>query len=201
MTTTLDDCELATLGALAETLIPTDETPGANPAWARAFLVEHVRRHPTEHVGFRMLASHVDALAMTGHGQAFALLTVSDREALLLAHHPTLGDDADLDREERAFRRAMRDIIAGFLTADELDIRDDPFWLRPDAPHRDRAAASSPDFAAADSVPDLAIDRRMATTSGRGTYARVWRAAGYAVPPGLPQAAADLVRIPIRTKR
>jgi hypothetical protein len=192
--------DLDIFGALAETLIPEDETPGASAAWARAFVRTHLSRHAEETARFEALARHLDALA---HPRSFAELAPAEREALVAAHHPSLADAEQLAGEERALRAAMRDLVAGFFLADELDIREDPLWL--EGPQRDRSTPSTPDYAAADGIPDLAIDRRMATNTGRGTYGRVWRAAGYATPPGLPQPEDEIGRlpelVPLRVKR
>jgi len=187
--------ELTILGALAETLIPADDTPGAEAAWAKAFVARHVRAHPDEDVHFRALADHVDALARTHHGKGFERLPVPDREALLRARHPSLADAAELDLQERALRRAMRDIIAGFLSADELDIHADPYHRR--RPRRDRRSATGLEHSAADFLPDVAHDRNLATWVGTGTYARVWLAAGYPYPPGVaPEDPEDVARTP-----
>jgi hypothetical protein len=170
---------LITLGALAETLIPADDTPGADPAWAQAFVA---RQAPDVRVVFDALATYLETLARSECGSAFAALSIEAREALLYSHHPTLlgGDGDDL-----AHRRAMRDLIAGFLSADGLDVRADPYRLDHHAPRRDREQPSTPEYSTADFVPDAVVDRHMATWVGTGTYARVWKAGGYAAPPGV----------------
>jgi hypothetical protein len=191
---------LEIFGALAETLIPEDETPGASAEWARGFVRTHLARHPEETASFEALANHLDALA---HPRSFAELTIAERDALVAAHHPSIADGEQLPADVRALRRTMRDLVAAFFLADELDLREDPLWL--ESPQRDRSTASTPEYAAADGIPDLAIDRRMATNTGRGTYGRAWRAAGYATPPGLPQPADEIGRlpdvVPLRIKR
>jgi hypothetical protein len=196
--------ELAILGLLAETLIPTDETPGADAAWARAFVRAHLTRHPEETAQFQALAHHLDALALAAHARSFDQLSACDRDALVAAHYPTLADGDDLAADERAMRQTMRDLMSGFLLADTLDLREDPLWLDPRALLRDRTTPSVPDYSTADAIPDLAIDRRMATNTGRGTYGRVWRAAGYPTPPGLPQSTEEINSLPelvtLRTK-
>lgn len=170
---------LAILGALAETLVPADDTPGADPAWAQAFVA---RQAPDVRLVFDALATHLDTLARAECGCGFEALSIEAREALLNAHHPTLlggeGDDV-------AHRHAMRDLIAGFLSADGLDVRADPYHLDHDAPRRDREQTSTPEYSTADFVPDAVVDRHMATWVGTGTYARVWKAGGYATPPGV----------------
>ena len=186
--------ELARLGALAETLLPADDTPGADADWASAFLARHLARHPHELPRFRALAAHVDSLARAARGTAFESLAVAEREAVLRARHPSLADDAELAADERALRGAMRDLLVGFLTADALDLRDDPYHRL--GARRAREEASPPTHSAADFVPDVVHDRMMATWVGTGTYARVWRAAGYR-PPGLPpEEPEDLARSP-----
>ncbi|CAN5134248.1 hypothetical protein BH11MYX1_BH11MYX1_40410 [soil metagenome] len=180
----MTETQLAALGALAETLIPADDTPGADPAWARAFVARHIQAHPEEAGMWTVLAIHLDQLA-SAHGSAvFAALPVTTREAALRELHPDLVDRAELSETVRTSRRAMRELMKGFLTADELVIHSDPF-ARNHVP-RDRTTPSTPSFATAGPVPDVTHDRNLATWVGTGTYARVWRAAGYASPPGLP---------------
>lgn len=192
----MTDHELAILGALAETLIPADETPGADAVWACTFVRTHLARHPEETERFRALARHLDALAHEAHARAFDQLSAHDRDGLVEAQYPTLIDGDQLAADERAARQTMRDIITGFLLADGLDLREDPLWL--EGPLRDRSTASTPDYSTADGIPDLATDRRMATNTGRGTYGRVWRAAGYPTPPGLPHTPEEINSVPER---
>ncbi|MDB4956492.1 MAG: Gluconate 2-dehydrogenase subunit 3 [Myxococcales bacterium] len=197
MTNPLTDNELTILGALAETLIPTDDTPGADAEWAKAFVVNQVRRHADDGPRFRALATHLEITASTEHGKPFVQLSVAEREAVLAAHHPSLSASGELAAEESALRRAMRDIIAGFLSADDFDLRDDPYHMRPGAPRRDRELPSTADYSTADYIPDAVIDRHIATWSGTGTYARVWLAAGYACPPGVaPEDPESVARAP-----
>lgn len=199
----MTDPDLAILGALAETLVPADETPGADAAWASTFIRAHLARHPEEAARFRALADHLDALARTAHACSFVELAGDARDTLVAAHYPTLADANELASDERAARQTMRDLITGFLLADGLDLREDPLWL--ERAQRDRATASTPDYSTADGIPDLATDRRMATNAGRGTYGRVWRAAGYATPPGLPHTPEEIHSLPelvtLRTKK
>ena len=199
----IDDRALAILGALAERLIPTDETPGADAAWARAFVRTHLARHPEDTARYRELAAELDSSALAVHGLDFDAIADRDRDAILAGRYPTLVDAPELRDDERDARQTMRELMTGFLIADELDLREDPYSL--DAAPRDRTQPSGSDYTAADSIPDLAIDRRMATNAGRGTYARVWRAAGYATPPGHPLTPEEIGSVPalvtLRTKK
>ncbi|MDB4955266.1 MAG: Gluconate 2-dehydrogenase subunit 3 [Myxococcales bacterium] len=193
----LSDLELTILGALAETLVPADDTPGADAEWARAFVLRHVHDRPDERDRFRALATHLDTLARAEHGSPFETLTLQAREALLIAHHPTLVDAPELGSSERNIRSVMKAMIVGFLSADGFDIRNDPYYLRSDVPRRDRELPSSSEYSTASYLPDVVLDRHAATWVGTGTYARVWLAAGYDRPPGLPpQDPKDVSRAP-----
>jgi hypothetical protein len=186
--------ELAALGALAEVLVPADETPGADAAWAQAFVMRRVSDHPAERAEYAALAAHVDSLAGAG---GFAELPVARREQLVRDRHSSLADAADLSRDERELRQTMRDLITAFLVADGFDVRGDPYALGSARPGRDRRLVSTAEFSTADAVPDSIIDRRIATGVGTGTYARVWRAVGYPYAPGdVPERSADVTLAP-----
>jgi hypothetical protein len=189
----LSDRELVVLGALAEALIPTDDTPGAQHDWAIAFVRRQAEHHAEDAERLRALAAYAAGLAPNG---GFERLPIAERELRLRVAHPTLRDDPELAPDVRDCRAAMRGIMTGFLIADDLDGRDDPFARQPSS-HHDRMATTSPTHTTTEPMSDLAIDRRMATSSGRGVYGRVWMAAGYPHLPGLPQRPEDLAEAPV----
>ena len=181
---TLHNDVIATLGAVVETLIPADQTPGAEAAWASGFVATWVARDPDEAPRLAALAAAVDAAALRMHALPFVQLAVDQREPVLASLHPTLADHPELSTESSEQRRLLRHLMTGFIASDHLDVREAPFVL------------ISRLVSAADLAGDLAMDRRLAMNVGTGDYARVWAAAGYRVPPGAPQRIEDVVRAP-----
>ena len=200
MTEALAEDTLAVLAALAVTLVPADETPGADEAWARAFVVRQVEARPAQAHWMSELASELDAAAQRLFSRSFVALSVEERESVVRAGYPTVAADPMLEEPERERRRVMRELMIGFLASDHLDIYDPIYQLTPLA-LRDQRTPSDGAHAAANVLSDLSMDRTLAMSVGTGDYARVWRAAGHEPPPGMPRPAPTLVTLERKKKR
>lgn len=108
--------EEALLEAVAETIIPATDTPGASELGVHLFVLKmvddcHTRKDQEEFLkGLRQL----DAIAGKQQGRSFIALKSTDREALL----QSLTTDEQAPPESRAFLKIMKQrTIQGYLNS------------------------------------------------------------------------------------
>ena len=89
----LDPAEMATIVALAEALIPADETPGAEASWVRSHVDERTRGTRGYLQEYRRGAALLDRFARESRPslRSFAELPAGERDALLHARFDGLG--------------------------------------------------------------------------------------------------------------
>lgn len=119
--------ELNCIGALAETLVPEDETSGAGPSWVREFVDGRTSRVPGWLPEYRAAADLLDRYAreLRPGVRRFADLAAGEREVVLQRHFDTdsLGDRVWFRLEsaseegvlkERCRQLVMKDLLVNF---------------------------------------------------------------------------------------
>ncbi len=125
-TGTLSEGELTTVIALAEVLLPADESPGATADWVRSHVDARTNRAPGFLAAYREAAQLLDAWSVVGGGTAFAALAPAAREAVLLRELGPEGPDshgtaqlglrsAQTVSKARVWQHVVQDLIVAFF--------------------------------------------------------------------------------------
>lgn len=111
-----------TLDAVAETIIPATQTPGARAAGVPQFVDRALATYsaPADAAAIKAGLDQIDRDAQAAHGAAFARLTPVQQQALL----------ARYDSEARAFFRGLKELVTtGYFTSEPgatIALRYDP---------------------------------------------------------------------------
>jgi hypothetical protein len=106
----LDVASLATLEAVADTIVPRDQDPGAVDAGVPGRILAHLATNPTARALYRMGLTLLDRLAQQAGAASFRALDASERERVLSSL--TGGPDGPREVGEQFFVRARRDVLA-----------------------------------------------------------------------------------------
>ncbi len=115
----LTEAQLALVSALADTIIPRTDSPGALdvavPAWVDVIVSEYYADE--ERISFLSGLDAIDALARTTAGAPFARLTAAAREAVMAA----LEDRGDRQAPEaRTYWRLKGLVLHGYFTSERV---------------------------------------------------------------------------------
>lgn len=175
--------QLTTLGAIAETLVPTDETPGAEAGPAQAFIIRRIKTQPGLLAPFSEVADEVEAAALRNHAKPYAALVPTAREALLRTIFPSLNDTPMLDPVRRSHLVVLRQLMHSMFIADALGLEDVAYQRV--TTRRDPRNPSTLSFERGLAIPDVLLERQNAMMVGTGVYQRAWAAAGFEQPRGV----------------
>ena len=106
----LDAASLATLEAVADSIVPRDQDPGALDAGVPALIIAHLTTHPSALTLYRAGLGLLEGLARRAGASSFQALDGPGRERILLSLASGAGDSRGL--AEEFFIRVRRDVLA-----------------------------------------------------------------------------------------
>lgn len=109
--------EFATVSAITERIIPTDETPGAREARVSEFVDLMVKETPNLHAVYRQGLAWLDGEARKKHKQPFVKLSTAQQDALLRFLADLKEPSPDNEAGFRIFRSIRGLTIDGFYTS------------------------------------------------------------------------------------
>ncbi len=109
--------EFATVSAVSERIIPTDQTPGAREAKVSEFIDLMVKETPELHAVYRQGLAWLDARAQQKHKLPFVKLPAAQQDALLRALAETKETSPENEPGAKFFRSVRELTIDGFYTS------------------------------------------------------------------------------------
>jgi hypothetical protein len=106
----LDAASLATLEAVADSIVPRDQDPGALDAGVPGRILAHLATHPSALTLYRAGLGLLEGLARRAGASSFQALDGPGRERILLSLASGSGDSRGLAQE--FFIRVRRDVLA-----------------------------------------------------------------------------------------